>query len=248
MRLQPGRQQQFAAMLDARGLRSAAGRRDALTRSEADAVHPAHRGRRARDARDASGRRASTRCSTRSRPGCATGSLEAIAPALSEMEIGAARCGERAAQDGRRSELHRRRRLRAPHSGRDLGDRDARRVLQRLHAVPGRGEPGHAAALYEYQTMMAGLTGDGGVERVALRRRLGAGRGLPDGRARAPPLEVARILVPDDGQPDLSRRVTRAIAGNQNLMLETLPFDRGSGSIACRDARARTAARTSPRS
>ena len=36
---------------------------------------------------------------------------------------------------------------------------DARRVLQRLHAVPGRGQPGHAAALYEYQTMISALTG-----------------------------------------------------------------------------------------
>ena len=53
---------------------------------------------------------------------------------------------ERAAERRAALELHRRGRLRAPHSGTGVGDHDARRILFRLHAVSGGGQSGHAAA------------------------------------------------------------------------------------------------------
>ncbi len=86
----------------------------------------------------------STRCSTRFRRSLRGARLTDVPPAASEMadhpaDAGARRAGRALAQ------LHRRRRLRASHPGRGLADRHARRVLFRLHAVPGRGEPGHAA-------------------------------------------------------------------------------------------------------
>ncbi len=72
------------------------------------------------------------------------GKLNEVPEGLPEMEI-ARLMRARAAQDGALAELHRRRRLRAPHSGGGVGDHHARRVLLGLYAVPGRGEPGHAA-------------------------------------------------------------------------------------------------------
>ncbi len=50
--------------------------------------------------------------------------------------------------------------------------------------------------LYEYQTMMTALTAHGRLQRLALRRRLGPGRGGADGGARQPQVQIDRVLVP----------------------------------------------------
>ena len=127
------------------------------------------------------------------------------------------------------AQLHRRRRLRAPHPGAGLGARDARRDLQCLHAVPGRGEPGHAADHVRVPVHDRGPDGARRVERVALRRRLGARRGLPDGRARAPALEVRAHPGAGDASIPTWRRVARAITGGQGLRLEHAAVRSGDG-------------------
>ena len=66
--------------------------------------------------------------------------------------------------------------------------------------------------IYEYQTMIAGLTGHGRVECVAVRRRLGV-RGLAHGDPRASQVEAPRILVPTTVQSNYWRRVAEATTG-----------------------------------
>ena len=102
------------------------------------------------------------------------------------------------------AQLHRRRRLRPPRSGGGVGDRDARRVLQRVHAVPGRGEPGHAAAAVRIPVDDDEPDRHGRVERLALRRRDRAGRGLPDGGACEPKVEVGAHPAAGRVEPPLS--------------------------------------------
>jgi glycine dehydrogenase subunit 1 len=78
--------------------------------------------------------------------------------------------------------------------------------------------------LYEYQTMMAGLTG----MQVSNASLYDGGSALAEACLMAVRAhrrsKAQRILVPDAVNPTY-RDVTRAIAGNQNLVLETLPFD-----------------------
>ena len=57
----------------------------------------------------------------------------------------------------------------------------ARRVLHRLHALPARGEPGHAPVHLRVPDHDRRAHRDGRRQRVALRRRLVAGRGRADG-------------------------------------------------------------------
>ena len=156
-------------------------------------------------------------------------------------DAGARRRGRPAAQ------LHRRGRLRAPRARRGLGDRHARRVLQRLHAVPGRGEPGHVAAALRIPVDDVEPDRHGGLERIAVRRRDGRCRGVPDGGARAPQVEVAaragarraesrlpRRAAVDRGQPEPRFRVAA-------VRSEGRPDDR-------REPREVPRRRTSPRS
>ena len=81
---------------------------------------------------------------------------------------------------------------------------------------------GTLQTIYEYQSMIAGADRHAGVERLAVRRRHGAGRGLPDGGARQPQVEVG-------AHPDAAhacnphyRAVRSASAGNQGLEFEEL--------------------------
>ena len=204
MRIRPDDKAQFAAMLDAKAYEAAARRRNALTAEGAPC----------RSFRTPT--TTSATCSPRSARSdiddlfdeipaeLRIAALAGVPPALNEMEVGRLMT-ERAARDGTAAQLHRRRRLRAPHPGGGVGDRDARRVLQRLHAVPGRGEPGHAAADLRIPDDDGEPDRHGRLERVALRRRLGARRSVPDGGARASQVEVAAHPGAGRVEPDLPR-------------------------------------------
>ncbi len=72
-------------------------------------------------------------------------SLDGVPVGLNEMQIGRL-MSERARADGRPLCFNRSWSVRASHSVCRVGHYDSRRVLQRLHAIPGGGEPGHAAA------------------------------------------------------------------------------------------------------
>ena len=74
--------------------------------------------------------------------------------------------------------------------------------------------------------MIAGLTAHGRLERLALRRRLGARRGLPHGRARASALEIGAHPDAGDGQ-SRPAAVSRARS----------PKGRASSSRTCRTTR-----------
>ena len=116
--------------------------------------------------------------------------LAGVPPALTEMEIGR-HMHELAARDGR------------PLNFIGAGAYE-HHIPSAVWAIVTRGEfysaytPYQAEAsqgtlqlLYEYQTMMASLTGARYLERVAVRRRIGSRRSVPHGRARESPLEVA---------------------------------------------------------
>ena len=100
-------------------------------------------------------------------------------------DVGARGAGRHAAQ------LHRRRRVRTPHSLRGVGHHHARRVLQRLHAVPGRGLAGHAAAHLRIPDDDFLAHRHGSLECIAVRRRLGRRGSVAHGDPRAPEVEVA---------------------------------------------------------
>ncbi len=108
--------------------------------------------------------------------------LHGVPEAHNEMEISRL-MRERAAMDGSPLCFHRRRCLRAPYSGGRLGHCNARRVLQCLHAVPGRGEPGHAADHLRIPDDDHRADRARCQQRVAVRRCVGAGRGGTDGGA-----------------------------------------------------------------
>ena len=173
--------------------------------------------------------------------------LDGIPPALSEMEIGRL-MSERAARRRPAAQLHRRRRLRAPHAGGGLGDRDARRVLQRLHALPGRGEPGHAAAALRIPVDDGEPDGHGRLERLAVRRRHGARRGLPDGGARAPQVEVAAHPACRPRSTPTYRDVRAGGRGQPEARVRAAAVRSARRPRPPRRASRSTAARTSPRS
>ena len=115
-------------------------------------------------------------------------SLAGVPEALNEMEIGRL-MSERARADGTRAQLPRRRCLRAPHPGGGVGHHHARRVLQRLHALPGGGQPGHAAAHLRVPDHDGAPHRHGGRQRLDVRRRLRHGGSGAHGGARQPQVE-----------------------------------------------------------
>ena len=116
--------------------------------------------------------------------------LDGVPPALCEMDVGRL-VTERADRRRPPAQLHRRRRLRAPHPGARLGHRHARRVLFGVHALSGGGEPGHAAADLRISVDDLRPHRHGGRERLAVRWRLRARGGLSHGGALEPRLDVA---------------------------------------------------------
>ena len=177
-----------------------------------------------------SGRRARRRCSTKYRPRCAR-LARAMPPAMTEMEIGRQMSSARAG--------------RAAFNFISAGAYE-HHIPAAVWAIVTRGEfysaytPYQAEAsqgtlqlLYEYQTMMAEPDRHAGVERVAVRRRIGAGRSLSDGRACARTSKSQRILMPDAVNPTY-RDVARAITGNQSLVLETAAVRSAARPDACR--------------
>jgi glycine dehydrogenase subunit 1 len=153
--------------------------------------------------------------------------LEAVPPALSEMEVGRL-MSERAAQDGRKLNF--------------IGaGAYEHHIPAAVWAIVTRGEfysaytPYQAEAsqgtlqlLYEYQTMMASLTG----MQVSNASLYDGASGLAEAclmavrahrRSRS-----ARFLLPSALNPTY-RSVLQAIAGNQNLTFDTLPHDAKSG-------------------
>ncbi len=147
-----------------------------------------------------------------------------------ERDAGRAAHERARARRWRAAVLHRRRRLRAPHPRGGLGDHDARGVLQRLHALPGRGEPGHAAADLR-------IPDD---DRAASPACRSPNASLYDGAsacAEASLMAVranrksksARILVPDDRASALPQAWRVATAGNQGLRFEEVPYTAGDG-------------------
>ena len=116
----------------------------------------------------------------------------------------------------RRRVLPRRRRVRPLHPERRRCDRRARRVLHRVHPLPGRGQPGHAAGGLRVPDADVPAHRAGGRQRQPLRGRVGrrrggahgarrhAAHGRGAGRGERPP------RVPADardlrGQPELPR-------------------------------------------
>ena len=134
--------------------------------------------------------------------------------------------------------LPRRRRLPPLDARRRGPDAAPRRVVHGLHAVPARGQPGHApVASTSTRSLLAELTGHGRRLRVALRRRRGDGRGgahdLPRDRARA----AAGLARRPPALPAARSRPTPRAPG---LIVDEIPL------VA--DGPARRARRTSRRS
>jgi glycine dehydrogenase subunit 1 len=156
-----------------------------------------------------------------------TASLEAIAPSATEMEIGRLMV-ERAARDGRSLNF--------------IGaGAYEHHIPAAIWAIVTRGEfysaytPYQAEAsqgtlqlLYEYQTMMAALTG----MQVSNASLYDGGSALAESCLMAVRAhrrsKSQRVLMPSAVNPTY-RDVTRAIVGNQNLVLETLSFDSKTG-------------------
>jgi glycine dehydrogenase subunit 1 len=152
-----------------------------------------------------------------------TGVPEGIAPGASEMEIGRL-MSERAAQDG--------------HLLNFVGaGAYEHHIPAAIWAIVTRGEfysaytPYQAEAsqgtlqlLYEYQTMMAALTG----MQVSNASMYDGASALAEACLMAVRAhrrsKAQRVLLPRAVNPTY-RDVTRAIVGNQNLVLEELPFD-----------------------
>ena len=170
-------------------------------------------------------------------------SLAGIPDALNEMQIGRLMIGARRA--GRHAaQFHRRRRLRAPHSVRGVGRDHARRVLQRLHAVPGGSLAGHAAAHLRIPDDDYLADRHGRVERVAVRRRLGRRGSLAHGDPRAPQVEVAAHPRARPRCNPNYRKVAVATASGQGVRFEEMPCPKGFA--LGRGSRRSTRARTSP--
>ena len=156
-----------------------------------------------------------------------TGALAAIPPGLSEMEVGRLMT-ERAARDGRRLNF--------------IGaGAYEHHIPAAIWAIVARGEfysaytPYQAEAsqgtlqlLYEFQTMMARLTG----MQVSNASLYDGGSALAEACLMAVRThrrsKSQRILVPAASNPTYVD-VARAIAGNQNLAFETLAYEPKSG-------------------
>lgn len=155
------------------------------------------------------------------------GELAGIPAAISEMEVGRL-MSERAAQDGR------------PLTFIGAGAYE-HHIPAAVWAIVTRGEiysaytpyqaeasQGTLQAIYEYQTMIASLTGMD-VSNASL---YDGASGLSEAALMAVRLhrksKSSRILVPRTVHP-LYRKCTEAIAGNQNLRFEDLPYDPATG-------------------
>ena len=101
--------------------------------------------------------------------------------------------------------------------------------------------------LYEYQTMIASLTGMQVVERLAVRRRIGARRSQPHGRARESQVEVAAHPRADDGSSALSQGGRRHGGQPGPALRGSAVFARGAAARSSDRSRS-TTGRTSPRS
>jgi len=156
--------------------------------------------------------------------------LSAVPPALSEMEVGRL-MSERAARDGR------------PLNFIGAGAYE-HHVPAPVWAITTRGEiysaytpyqaeasQGTLQAIYEYQTMMASLTGLD-VSNASL---YDGASGLAEACLMAVRAnrrsKSSRILVPRTVNPTY-RRCAEAIAGTQGLVFEDLPWDPGTGCTA----------------
>ena len=160
-------------------------------------------------------------------PGLKIDSLAEVPPALSEMEVGRLMSG-RAAQDGR------------PLNFIGAGAYE-HHVPAPVWAITTRGEiysaytpyqaeasQGTLQAIYEYQTMMASLTG----LEVSNASLYDGASGLAEACLMAVRAnrrsKSSRILVPRTVNPTY-RRCAEAIAGTQGLVFEDLPYDAASG-------------------
>jgi glycine dehydrogenase subunit 1 len=157
-------------------------------------------------------------------------SLDGVPPALSEMEIGRL-MSERAAQDGR------------PLNFIGAGAYE-HHVPAPVWAITTRGEiysaytpyqaeasQGTLQAIYEYQTMMASLTG----MEVSNASLYDGASGLAEACLMAVRAnrrsKSSRILVPRTVNPTY-RRCAEAIAGSQGLVFEDLPYEASTGCTA----------------
>lgn len=155
------------------------------------------------------------------------GDLAGIPPAISEMEIGRL-MSERAAQDGR------------PLNFIGAGAYE-HHVPAAVWAITTRGEiysaytpyqaeasQGTLQAIYEYQTMIASLTG----MEVSNASLYDGASALSEACLMAVRAhrksKSSRILVPRTVHP-LYRKCTRAIVSNQNLQIEDVPYDLATG-------------------
>jgi len=116
-------------------------------------------------------------------------SLAGVPPELNEMEIGRLMT-ERARADGAPLTFIGAGAYEHHIPAAVLGHRHARRVLQRLHTLPGGGEPGHAAADLRIPDHDCASDRHGGRERFDVRRRFRHRRGCTHGGARQPQVEV----------------------------------------------------------
>jgi len=157
-------------------------------------------------------------------------SLAEVPPALSEMEVGRLMSG-RAAQDGR------------PLNFIGAGAYE-HHIPAPVWAITTRGEiysaytpyqaeasQGTLQAIYEYQTMMASLTG----MEVSNASLYDGASGLAEACLMAVRAnrrsKSSRILVPRTVNPTY-RRCAEAIAGTQGLLFEDLPYDAANGCTA----------------
>ena len=170
-----------------------------------------------------SARARSRTCSSRSRPRRGWRGRSALPPALAETDL-VRHMRALAARNARRRRCTcflGARRLRSLHAEPDQPPDPARRVLHGLHAVPARGQPGHAADDLRVPDDDRRADRHGRRQRVDLRRRLVAGRGGADGacasRART------EIVLGRAACNPLYRRVVATYCEGPGLRLRDVP-------------------------
>ena len=164
-------------------------------------------------------------------------SLAGVPEALNEMEVGRL-MSERAARRRHRAQLPRRRSLRAPHPGGRVGHHHPRGVLQRLHALPGGGQPGHAAAHLRVPDHDRAPHRHGCRQCLDVRRRVRDGGGRAHGGARQPQVEVGAHPRARERCTRTTARVAHATACNQGLQFRGAAVLRRRRARPCRGARA----------
>ncbi len=166
--------------------------------------------------------RASSSCSMRSRIRLRVKSLDGVPAGLNEDAGRTAH--ERAGSHGRAAAvLHRCRCIRASHPVSRLGDHHSWRVLQRYTPYQAEASQGTLQLIYEYQTMMASLTGME-VSNASLYDGASAVAEASLMAVRANrKSKSATVLVPRTVNPQY-RRVAAATAGNQGTALRRVPY------------------------